>query len=505
MTKYLYGASVQGIQSFIFQTNKLKEIVGASEIVEKVCAEWFFKAAKKEESYNKDTDNDLILAAAGNIKYFFQTKEECELVVKTFPKFVMENAPGITISQAVVKVDGDSYTYDDIKCLEAKLKTQRSKPTIPIEQGYMILERARRTGGVVIKEGIKDKTDYATIQKEKFQSNASLFEKLSGIKLDEESAKKKLPINMADMTKSGNNSWIAVIHADGNGLGKILQKYGEKLINNNEFKAFSNAIQDATEAACKTAFEKVVKIDFDGYEKYPIRPIIIGGDDVTILIRGDLALDFTNEFLNAFEEESNAKFKQLKTSELHDGLTACAGICYVKDNYPLHYALNLSEELCKDAKKMVKENTGTWKNIAYLPQSSLAMFKVMDSFVDDLESMKKRTMKADEGIDYYAGPYWLKKQTNKELVDVPSMLEYLKKLDDVVSSKKEENNDSKAVSKIRQLISESFSNFENMSIMKERMKEVNNDLYKSMHIETSLNKNSKSMLYDVINLHGFKY
>ena len=30
---YLYGASVQGIQSFIFQTDKLKEIVGASNLV----------------------------------------------------------------------------------------------------------------------------------------------------------------------------------------------------------------------------------------------------------------------------------------------------------------------------------------------------------------------------------------------------------------------------------------------------------------------------------------
>ena len=33
MTKYLYGASVQGIQDFIFKTNRLKDIVGASEIV----------------------------------------------------------------------------------------------------------------------------------------------------------------------------------------------------------------------------------------------------------------------------------------------------------------------------------------------------------------------------------------------------------------------------------------------------------------------------------------
>ena len=36
MAKYLYGAAVQGIQGFIFQTNKLRDIVGASELVERI-------------------------------------------------------------------------------------------------------------------------------------------------------------------------------------------------------------------------------------------------------------------------------------------------------------------------------------------------------------------------------------------------------------------------------------------------------------------------------------
>ena len=38
---YLYGLTVQGIQSYIFETNKLKEIIGASEIVEQLCTTWF--------------------------------------------------------------------------------------------------------------------------------------------------------------------------------------------------------------------------------------------------------------------------------------------------------------------------------------------------------------------------------------------------------------------------------------------------------------------------------
>ncbi|MCF6168924.1 hypothetical protein [Lutibacter sp.] len=32
---------MQGIQSYIFATNKLKQIIGASEIIEQLCTTWF--------------------------------------------------------------------------------------------------------------------------------------------------------------------------------------------------------------------------------------------------------------------------------------------------------------------------------------------------------------------------------------------------------------------------------------------------------------------------------
>lgn len=36
MSKYIYGFSVYYIQEYIFSTNTLKEIIGASEIVEEL-------------------------------------------------------------------------------------------------------------------------------------------------------------------------------------------------------------------------------------------------------------------------------------------------------------------------------------------------------------------------------------------------------------------------------------------------------------------------------------
>ena len=47
MSKYLYGAAVQGIQDFIFKTNELKHVVGASEWVEQICTTAFDEFGKE--------------------------------------------------------------------------------------------------------------------------------------------------------------------------------------------------------------------------------------------------------------------------------------------------------------------------------------------------------------------------------------------------------------------------------------------------------------------------
>ncbi|MDZ7896941.1 MAG: hypothetical protein U5N85_02775 [Arcicella sp.] len=143
-SKYLYGASVQGIQDFIFKTNKLKEIVGASELVEQICTSKFKNSIKFKEK-------NLILNAAGNVKYIFETEQDCKDMVLNFPKEIMEFAPGITISQAVVKIDGEKKLPAAINELEKKLKAQRNKATPPFEIGYMGLERSRRTGGIAFR------------------------------------------------------------------------------------------------------------------------------------------------------------------------------------------------------------------------------------------------------------------------------------------------------------------------------------------------------------------
>src|SRR5690625_2705395 len=234
MAKYLYGASVQGIQSFIFQTNKLREIVGASEIVEKICSS-FFKDQLKELSIPFSEDN-LLIGAAGNIKYVFDNKEDCQKMVWSFPKAVMEKADGITISQAVVE---EKEAEDAIQQLENRLRAQRNKAiTIRDTAGLMVTETTRRTGGVGFEYYKNEVIDFG--QKQKLEASNSANKRLAkDIFESKQFHAAEFPFDISEMIKGDKNqSWIAVIHADGNNLGKKLIKMGEVLNGDEARKAF---------------------------------------------------------------------------------------------------------------------------------------------------------------------------------------------------------------------------------------------------------------------------
>src|SRR5690606_22100402 len=126
-------------------------------------------------------------------------------------------------------------------------------------------------------------------------SHTKLFKKISGIA----EKTKNIPLEIEDICKAHKNSWIAVVHADGNGLGNILRVMGDKLKegdfekSKSAFRAFSRALDKATQGAARTAFNKVFSKEeaFTSKGMYPIRPIICGGDDITFIIRADLALE----------------------------------------------------------------------------------------------------------------------------------------------------------------------------------------------------------------------
>lgn len=368
MAKYLYGASVQGIQGFIFETNKLQEIVGASEIVKSIADDF-----GDFSNYEKGHSN-ILLNAAGNIKAIFNDKENAENLVKNFSKNIQQKAFGITISQALIEIDGDTPTEDEFKVLDDALKVQRNNPTIPLDMSLNIME-------------LNPATAKPVSDKEKKGKDEILFNKASKQKRDafpENSNFKELK----DLSNGKNK--IAVIHADGNGLGKLVPQLKEKL------SSFSIALDKATIKAFNDAKTDGMKI----------REVILGGDDLTVICDANEALGFTQRYLKNFEENTE-KIEELKG--LTKKLTACAGIAYTNEKYPFHYAVSLAESLCGQAKKHSNREASClmFHNI----QSS--NYQTWNKFVEDELTISND--KEDIYCDF--GPYYLDKENQPKIAN----------------------------------------------------------------------------------------
>ena len=82
----------------------------------------------------------------------------------------------------------------------------------------------------------------------------------------------------------------------------------------------------------------------------PIRPIIMGGDDITFVSPGKLGIYFAEIFMKEFSEK-----------EVSDGekLSSCAGVAITKTKYPFYRGYQLAEGLCSNAKKMARKKKKT--------------------------------------------------------------------------------------------------------------------------------------------------
>ena len=132
-------------------------------------------------------------------------------------------------------------------------------------------------------------------------------------------------------------------------------------------------------------------------------PVVVGGDDVTFACWADVALDLTAAFIRAFEEQTALKQTIVDVvgavspagAAAGRGLTAAAGIAYVKPHHPFSASYALAEELTASAKRV---------NAAGRRQVSALDFHVtFESTLADLEVL--RAPLAGIELPRHGGPY----------------------------------------------------------------------------------------------------
>ncbi|MBE3606715.1 hypothetical protein CCAL13119_07130 [Campylobacter sp. RM13119] len=413
MTKYLYGVSIQGIQEFIYKTNELQEIIGASEIIDGLGRD---KESESEiyaifhKLLSSGKVEKMLLNAAGNFKAIVPNKEMLESIAIDLPKKIMQNACGIIVSQAAVKLDGISYD-DALDELETRLKVQRNRPSLPLDMSINIMALSPKTARALYKNNGKDMLDLASTQKR--QSFKRWFDEnrddLNLVELKE----------FKDISNSKNK--LAIIHADGNGLGVIVKNLWENAKDDNGLEnvtKFSKALDKATKDAFDDARDGILKIYPKGGVR--IKQLILSGDDMTAVCSADIALEFTKIFMQSFERHTR-DIEAIKAKG-YENLTICAGIAYCNEKYPFHYAVNLAEKLCGEAKSSAKSLHN--KDIA---PSCLMFHNIQSSNFDNWAKFIKDELTIKNSTNVVQcdfGPYYLDKLTDEASID--DLLKFIK-------------------------------------------------------------------------------
>ena len=370
---------VQSIQKYIFANNKLKANVGASYIVDRLfedvlCKDVILKLESGADITSWKTRRDSItsLPASVYVAYIGGGKaliliandhaNMIESIIKTFTSQVLTQYPGLKVG-----VTTGTVTLEDIDERQLFKQLKNNQYTLnpilrPANTGLTtICDYSGDTADTVINFGDGERL-VATSFTSKFNAfeaaNARLKKDLFGTEDIEwvfPSEFDELGQNKStENSKTGIND-IAIVHIDGNNMGARFISCG----------GLEERSELSEKVAIKTleSFKSLVQWIIDKYDilkknleltdkMLPIRPIIVGGDDITFVCNARIAVQAAHFLMQELLSDNNGM-----------SIDSCAGIAVIPTSYPFFRGYQMAEQLCDSAKsKMRTYNKGNKDN-----------------------------------------------------------------------------------------------------------------------------------------------
>ena len=407
----------KSIQDYILRSGRLRHIVGASELIDALT-----RRLLDDVLFALGLDEGQIVfsrRAGGAVYAFSADKDALDAFRDLWTLVVSQYAPGLEFLIAQGEGDTDYHAY---RAALQQLQVGRNRQPAALPAGTPVTRYAPRTGRPAIASGKGGLLDAATAcfereaQRDRPQGLAWRF--------DPNSRNDDWPRNLEFSPEpqgsafpfTGDNRYLGLIHADGNGLGQLLMKLGDHVQSDPAsfttlFARFSAAIEQATQAAAREATRQILEPQRRAQPApagqpqtrvYPARPIVLGGDDLTILVRADLALPFTEAFLLAFERFSGEELTRMRQEfpglkGLPQTLTAGAGIAFVKSNHPFYLAHELAESIARYAKDQAKQHRSETGRIP----PSLCFHRVTTASHGDYSDVRERELTFSAGPEAY--------------------------------------------------------------------------------------------------------
>ncbi|MEO1290866.1 MAG: hypothetical protein AAFV93_24265, partial [Chloroflexota bacterium] len=466
----LVVAEVAHVQSYIFGSNHLKENVGASYLVALATEQWAFKVLRDEAfriaddgqrslktNLTQETSNpfntatidedkldvEVLYSGGGNFVALFEQIDVAQQFIAKISEKVLLEAPNLhfVCHHVPFKFNGDVSLSRTVGNAINGLKTQRSYQ--PIQYGMLGLGVSqdcvstqlpavwmeRQPEGDTPQDPVWEVLSAEAIAKRQMADDANKLLREQLLKGDGITEAYNFPFQFDELGRSmGDASQVAVVHMDGNGMGKIIRDLFAKINDDRVYitlmRLFSERVKSLAYDCQRRVMQQLcssanIQIDERTHAPYirgqgkitpielkpntyddngdyllPIRPLISGGDDISFVCDARLGLSLSAQLLKVFEEESKPvmhdlreEARRLEVSEntLNDidtKLTACAGVAIVNVHYPFSRAYALAEDLCQKGK--------TIRRAQGISESALDWHQATGGLYGDLDTMRNR-------------------------------------------------------------------------------------------------------------------
>lgn len=376
MEKYLVVSEVSKKQSYIFKSNKLKENIGASVIIEYVTEDL-------PKIYLTKYNGERVYEGGGSSLFLFNEESDAKNFIRGLTTHVLKEFPGVEYFMAFQKFDNSCEDITKvIDKLYKKLNDKKSKRQSVFKRYSYGVEEKCNTTTLPAHLLNKDREEKEYLSREatvkRYWSNQNKIKDIKQTTIDEilsvftnqnNPTQYKFSAEIEQLgIKKGENSYIAIVSLDGNKMGKKLEafKNNNKKSQNQSYEDFNSKytkslynFSKSIKLAYKESFIYMIEKIIENYDKLrkdkkfslsenivPIRPIILAGDDVCFICNANIALECVNFFIEHLKTKKVEKFS----------LNACAGISIVKESYPFTKSYDIAENLCKSSKAKLKEN-----------------------------------------------------------------------------------------------------------------------------------------------------
>ena len=400
------GIDVLGIQGYVFASNRLRDVLAASWMVDHV--------VKREADSLLQwgmTDERVLLAAGGNAILEFASLDDARTWTRQYTRWLQDEAPGLEVVVAHRPYDGQSLAWG-LKALavdlaRAKLERRPSAPQLGLSVTAACSVTSLPATSLDPHDHVPISRHIEKLRRGDVQTRAKArwdgylpkrLEQARGWSTD-------FPLELDLMGRTrGETSLLGVVHVDGNGVGAAIKAWLDRCIEEEigdetvrtEYRGWSRAIDELGEQVLRATIHRVASCIFEEENEHgekmcvvrgaphelgfplredatsrasrevmlPLRPILLGGDDLTFLCDGRIALDLAAAALRVFGAHQIPHLGQ-------DGgqrtLTACAGTALVRAHAPFHRSYAIAESLCASAKRARQDvnqhsqaETGCW-------------------------------------------------------------------------------------------------------------------------------------------------